>query len=123
MTMTLAFAAFAAIGATAGTAWRDPAPVGSDSIVVNAGSGAVRIDPLAENLFRVRVARGGEWTESAMNRYGVLARDWPACPVRKSADRLQTAAADVSAGSSSSRTVRTTATSSPIRTRRAAARG
>lgn len=96
MTMTLAFAAFAAIGATAGTAWRDSAPVGSDSIVVNAGSVAVRIDPLAENLFRVRVARGGEWTESAMNRYGVLARDWPACPVRKSADRLQTAAADVS---------------------------
>lgn len=89
------FAAFAFTGALAGTEWIDPSPAGKDSLILNVDSRQVRIDPLAENLFRVRVAKDGKWTESAMNRYGVLTRDWPEFSVKKSSSGLQTAAADV----------------------------
>ena len=64
--------------------------------MLDVDSRQMRIDPIAENLFRVRVSKDGKWTESAMNRYGVLKRDWPECSARKSASGLQTAAADVS---------------------------
>ena len=75
--------------------WRDRLPVGEDALVVRSEAGDVRVDVLAENLFRVRVAKDGAWTESGLNRYGVLKRDWPAVKSEKSLASLKTAAASV----------------------------
>ncbi len=45
----------------------------------------LRIEELADNVVRVRMARDGRWPESAMNRYGVIA-DKPVRAVRESLD-------------------------------------
>lgn len=85
----------ASFGAVAGTEWKDASPIGKDTLLIKSDADTVRIDPLAENLFRVRITKKDCWEESALNRYGVIARDWPACAVKKSAEGLQTAAASV----------------------------
>ena len=72
--------------------WRDPAPCGPESLVV----GDLRVDPVAENLFRVRMSRGGAWTESGLNRYGILRKDWPKVASDKGPGSLTTASAEVS---------------------------
>ena len=92
--LAVGLALTAAAGVRAG--WKDPLPVGKDALVVKAAGGDVRIDPLAENLFRVRVAKDGAWTESGMNRYGILTRDWPAVKAERAPAALKTAAAEVS---------------------------
>ena len=46
---------------------------------------AMKIEELADNIWRVRMARDGRWPESAMNRYGVIA-DMPVRAVRESLD-------------------------------------
>ena len=63
---------------TLSAGWKDQRPVGENSLVVGYDGCDMRIDVLATNLFRVRVAKDGAWTESGMNRYGILKRDWPA---------------------------------------------
>ena len=75
--------------------WKDRIPAGKDALTVESAAGDIRVDPLAENLFRVRVAKDGAWTESGMNRYGILKRDWPAVKCGKSATSLETAAATI----------------------------
>ena len=89
----LTAAAIAIMPAEAG--WKDRGPVGEDSLVVKSAGGDIRVDALAENLFRVRVSKDGEWTESGMNRYGILKRDWPAVKCEKTATSVKTAAGAV----------------------------
>ena len=73
--VVVALTAFAAFGKTC---WKDLEAPGAASRVTELKDGTkVRVDALAENLFRVRRSRDGVWTESGMNRYGVLKRDWP----------------------------------------------
>ena len=83
-------AAIALMPADAG--WKDRLPLGKDTLVVKSAGGDIRIDPLAENLFRVRVAKDGAWMESGMNRYGILKGDWAAVKCEKSATSVKTAA-------------------------------
>jgi len=73
----LAFGFLVAFVGEAGTCWKDPEAIGETS-VCEALSGGVelRVDVLAENLFRVRMKKGGPWVESGLNRYGVLKRNW-----------------------------------------------
>ena len=40
-------------------------------VVALEGGASVRVDVLGERLFRVRHAKTGQWTESALNRYGI----------------------------------------------------
>ena len=82
-----------ACGARAG--WKDPLPMGKEALVVKTAGGDVRIDPLAENLFRVRVTKDGVWPESGLNRYGILKRDWPAVKAERSPASIKTAAAEL----------------------------
>ncbi len=61
-----------------GAEWPDPAPPTKQSVVVGLEGGAsVRVDVLGERLFRVRYSKTGRWTESALNRYGVLTAAFP----------------------------------------------
>ena len=84
---------------TLSAGWKDQRPVGENSLVVGYDGCDMRIDVLATNLFRVRVAKDGAWTESGMNRYGILKRDWPAVKAEHSPTALKTSAAEVSVDS------------------------
>ena len=54
--------------------WADAAPLTKQNVVFALEGGAsVRVDVLGPRLFRVRHSKTGKWTESALNRYGVLA--------------------------------------------------
>ena len=94
-TSAFLLSAFFTFSAFANTEWKDPAPVGKDSLVVTTPGGVVRVDPLAENLFRVRVKSSADaaWTESGLNRYGVLEREWPASGAKKTGNGVSTTAA------------------------------
>ncbi|MDI9445372.1 MAG: glycoside hydrolase family 31 protein, partial [Planctomycetota bacterium] len=53
--------------------WADTAPLTKQNVVLALdGGGLVRVDVLADRLFRIRYSKTGKWTESALNRYGVL---------------------------------------------------
>ena len=66
-----------AVGATGATRWKDAAAPGATSIITSLTDGSrLRVDALAPNLFRIRRSRDGVWTESGLNRYGILRRDW-----------------------------------------------
>jgi len=93
----LLIACFAATS-NAATVWKDPSPIAKDSLVVTSGGVRLRIDPVAENLFRVRATKEDFWRESAMNRYGILKRDWKSCKVGRSGNAMKTSAASVAAG-------------------------
>jgi alpha-glucosidase (family GH31 glycosyl hydrolase) len=62
--------------------------------------GLLRVDVLAPHLFRVRLDAVGDLRDGALNRYGVLRRDWPAVEVtvrkRRGEVILATAAASLS---------------------------
>ena len=89
----MGFAVLAVFVAEAG--WKDRLPLGKDSLVARSADGDIRIDPLAGNLFRIRVAKEGVWTESGLNRYGILKGDWPQVKCEKTASSLKTSAAAV----------------------------
>ena len=78
--------------------WKAPAP-DAQSVVTRLADGAsLRVDVLAENLFRVRRswtndAQGVVWTESGMNRYGILKGDWPKTPFVREGNAVRTAGA------------------------------
>lgn len=78
--------------------WKAPAP-DAQSVVTRLADGAsLRVDVLAENLFRVRRswtndAQGVVWTESGMNRYGILKGDWPKTPFAREGNAVRTAGA------------------------------
>ena len=86
----------AALSSFAGSVWKDSAPVGRDSLIVSSGELKMRVDLIAENLFRVRATKESYWGESGMNRYGVLKRDWAVCPVERADNGLRTSSASVS---------------------------
>lgn len=53
--------------------WPDSAPLTKPNLVFPVdGGGFVRVDVLGERLFRVRHGKSRQWTESALNRYGVF---------------------------------------------------
>ena len=53
--------------------WPDPVPLAKRNLVFELEPGGfVRVDVLGERLFRVRHSKNRQWTESALNRYGVL---------------------------------------------------
>lgn len=59
--------------------WRDTSPLTKQNVVLALAGGArARVDVLGERLFRVRFSKTGEWTESGLNRYGILGRVFPA---------------------------------------------
>lgn len=87
----------AACMAMANPAWKDAAKPGAQSLVTDVEGAKVRVDALAENLFRVRMAKDGAWTQSGLNRYAILKSDWPAVKtLEKSRDALRTKAATLS---------------------------
>ena len=95
----LALATAASVG-WARPVWRAAQP-DAQSVVFALGDGAsLRVDVLAENLFRVRRSWTNEngkavWTESGMNRYGILRGDWPKVAFTREKDGVRTAAARV----------------------------
>ncbi len=75
---TATFGSWATAETNGAPVWADRAPLTKQSVVLDRADGSkVRIDVLGERLFRVRHSKSGAWTESAMNRYGVLSA---ACP-------------------------------------------
>jgi len=58
--------------------WPDAAPLTKRNLVLPLdGDAFVRVDVLSERLFRVRHSKTRQWTESALNRYGILAAAFP----------------------------------------------
>ena len=65
-------------------AWPDSAPLAQQNLVVALeGGGFARVDVLGQRLFRIRYGRSRQWTESALNRYGILAAAFPAVAFEK----------------------------------------
>lgn len=93
--------AVTALAVQAWPLWRAAAP-GSESVVSRLADGTeLRVDVLADNLFRVRKswtnANGSAiWTESGMNRYGVLRDKWPLTPFTNKGGKLSTKSAELS---------------------------
>jgi len=55
------------------TLWPDNAPLDKRNLVFALDTGAlVRIDVLSPRLFRIRHSKTKQWTESGLNRYGIL---------------------------------------------------
>lgn len=61
-----------------GPVWPDAAPLTKQNVILalDAG-GSLRVDVLGERLFRIRYSKTGQWTESALNRYGIFSRTFP----------------------------------------------
>ncbi len=57
--------------------WADTALTKQNVVLALDGGGQVRVDVLADRLFRIRYSKTGKWTESGLNRYGVLCRRLP----------------------------------------------
>ena len=58
--------------------WPDSAPLTRQSVVLPLnGGGFVRVDVLGPRLFRIRHSKTGQWTESGLNRYGILTKTFP----------------------------------------------
>ncbi len=74
--------------------WLDSSPLGPQNLVFDLGNGAaVRVDVLGERLFRIRHSKTGQWTESALNRYGILNAAFPEVAVQRTeADGIVTLA-------------------------------
>jgi alpha-glucosidase (family GH31 glycosyl hydrolase) len=78
--------------------WKAPA-ADAQSAVTKLGDGTeLRVDVLADNLFRVRkswtnINGAVVWTESGMNRYGILKAAWPKAPFTRQGDTLSTKSA------------------------------
>ncbi len=51
---------------------------------------ALRVDVLANNLFRVRRGKTNQWTESGMNRYGILKSDFAPVPFTREENTIKT---------------------------------
>lgn len=85
-----------AVLALARPVWKDPVEPGKSSAIWKLPDGReLRVDVLSENLFRVRRSWTNCWTESGMNRYGVLKREWPETDFTRSGDTLKTAGAEM----------------------------
>ena len=57
-----------------------PFPVLGKSVDLTLATGDVlRVEPVAENIIRVRLSPDGKFEPSLMERYGIVRTDWPAC--------------------------------------------
>ncbi len=66
------------------TLWLDTAPLTAQNVTLKLEDGTfVRVDVLGERLFRVRHAKTDRWTESALNRYGILTATFPAAAFQR----------------------------------------
>lgn len=66
----------------------DSDPLTKQNVVVSlAGGGFVRIDVLGERLFRIRHSKTGQWTESGLNRYGILGKTFPEVVFERTEDK------------------------------------
>lgn len=64
--------------------WQDAAPLTKQSVVQPLEDGTfMRVDVLSPRLFRIRYDKTEAWTESAMNRYGVLTATFPEAAFRR----------------------------------------
>jgi alpha-glucosidase (family GH31 glycosyl hydrolase) len=61
-----------------GPVWPDAAPLTKQNVVLPLDRGQVRVDVLSPRLFRIRYSKTTQWTESALNRYGILTAKFPA---------------------------------------------
>ena len=78
----------------AGPVWNDAAPLTKQNVVVALEDGRfLRIDVLNDALFRIRCSTTPQWTESAMNRYGVLTREFSGCAFQQESNAVITAQA------------------------------
>ena len=92
------FLASAIAGAAFGApVWKAPPPDAQSALVEMGQAGTLRVDVLAENLFRVRLGGKDGWTESGLNRYGILKSDWPKVAFAREGNVVRTAAASLSA--------------------------
>ena len=96
--VAIALGAWTVLAVQARPVWKAPAP-DAQSVVTKLSDGTeLRVDVLAENLFRVRRSwtndvNGVVWTESGMNRYGILRSDWPKTPFTREGNAIRTSGA------------------------------
>ncbi len=58
--------------------WPDATPLTKRNVVLTLEGGSfVRVDVLGQRLFRVRYSKTKQWTESALNRYGIFPSVYP----------------------------------------------
>ena len=66
------------LGSDKPSGWPDSAPLTRQNVILALDGGAhARVDVLGPQLFRVRYSKTGQWTESALNRYGILTAGFP----------------------------------------------
>ena len=87
--------AFAACATWGGPVWKSAAPDGQSTVVKLADATELRVDVLAENLFRVRKSWTNCWTESGLNRYGILKADWPCATFAREGATIKTIAGEL----------------------------
>jgi len=94
-TIMAVLVAVAAFSATA--SWKDPVQeTGANGCVFTASDGAaIRVEAVADDIFRVRVKRGETWCESAMNRYAIVEALPTPAKVEKTATGLKTPLAEI----------------------------
>ena len=64
--------------------WPDSAPLTKQNVVIPLdGGGFVRVDVLGQRLFRIRYSKTGRWTESGLNRYGILRKTFPEVAIER----------------------------------------
>ena len=64
--------------------WPDAAPLTKRNVVLPLDDGSfVRVDVLGQRLFRVRYSKTQQWTESALNRYGIFNTAYPEIAVQQ----------------------------------------
>jgi alpha-glucosidase (family GH31 glycosyl hydrolase) len=90
------FSLLAACAAAAAPLWKASEPDSQSVVLKLSDSTELRVDVLSENLFRVRKSWTNCWTESGMNRYGILKADWPKTAFTRSGNVISTAAAECS---------------------------
>jgi len=91
-TTTLSFLCLAVFAASGAPLWKASAPDFQSVVVKLADATELRVDILAENLIRVRKSWTNCWTESGLNRYGILKADWPKVPFTHEGNVFRTTA-------------------------------
>ena len=86
---------FAVCAAWGGPVWKSADPDAQSVVTKLADATELRVDVLAENLFRVRKSWTNCWTESGLNRYGILKADWPRAAFAREGGTVWTAAGEL----------------------------
>ena len=85
----------AACAAWGGPVWKSADPDAQSVVTKLTDATELRVDVLAENLFRVRKSCTNCWTESGLNRYGILKADWPRAAFAREGGTVRTAAGEL----------------------------